>query len=232
MRRAALRALWTAGALATGLALSACAPPVPDDSAVRGAQAQFPSDNGSSAQPGSSVDSAAPAPSSPSGPDPGNSDPSSSTAPTTTSSPGSTHPRPPLDRCHTSQLTTSLQNADAGAGQRYADLVLRNRSQQPCTVYGYGGMQLLDADGKPIPTNLERVPNPGPALVRLAPGGTAVSSLRWTVVASGNEPTKGPCQATPAGVHVTPPDETDPLTVPWNFGPVCNYGHVEGSAYH
>lgn len=230
-RSATHRALWTAGALAAGVALSACAPPAPGDSTVRSAQASLPGES-DSPDTSTSTGTSTPSTSNPSPGTTGTSAPSTTTEPSTTA-PGSTHPRPaPLDRCHTGQLSASLQNSDAGAGQRYADLVLRNRSEQPCTVYGYGGMQLVDASGHQVPTDLERVPNPGPALVHLDPGGTAVSSLRWTVVSSGGEPTTGQCQPTAASARVTPPDETVPLTTPWNFGPVCNHGHIGGSAYH
>lgn len=136
------------------------------------------------------------------------------------------------DRCHTSMLTGVVQQADAGAGQRYGELVLRNTSGQTCTLYGYGGMQLLGADGKALPTTMKRSPNPGPSLIRLAPGQSAQADLHWTVVPHSGEPTDGQCQPTPARAYVTPPDETDPLTVTWNMGPVCGFGAIDGSAYH
>ncbi|GAA4851724.1 DUF4232 domain-containing protein [Saccharopolyspora rosea] len=136
------------------------------------------------------------------------------------------------DRCHTSMLTGAVQQADAGAGQRYGELVLRNTSDETCTLYGYGGMQLLGSDGKALPTTMKRSPNPGPSLIRLAPGQSAQATLHWTVVPHSGEPTDGQCQPTPVRAYVTPPDETDPLTVTWNLGPVCGFGSIDGSAYH
>jgi hypothetical protein len=137
---------------------------------------------------------------------------------------------PKTERCHTSQLSGSLRQGDSGAGQRYADLVLRNSSRQTCTLYGYGGLQLIGPDGRPLPTDLKRTPNPGPTLLRLNPGDTASANLHWTAVESDDEPV--PCQPTPDHIQVIPPDETDPLTVPWRMGPVCGHGSMDGSAYH
>ncbi|MBB5153760.1 DUF4232 domain-containing protein [Saccharopolyspora phatthalungensis] len=137
-----------------------------------------------------------------------------------------------VTRCHTSMLSGSLRESEAGAGQRYAELVLRNSSHQTCTLYGYGGMQLVDQSGRPLPTSIERTPNPGPSLITLGPGETASATLHWTVVSHDGEPTNGPCQPTPARARVIPPDETDPITVTWNSGPVCGFGSISGSAYH
>lgn len=135
-------------------------------------------------------------------------------------------------RCHTSMLSGTVEEGDAGAGQRYAELVLRNSSGQTCTLYGYGGLELIGQDGAPLPTDLERVPNPGPALITLSPGETASATLHWTAVPHGGEPVDQPCQPTPARLAVIPPDETDSLRVDWPFGPVCGFGSMDGTAYH
>lgn len=139
---------------------------------------------------------------------------------------------PRVERCHTSMLSGSLTRAEPGAGQRYAELVLTNRSGQTCTLYGYGGLQLVGADGTPLPTNTERTPNPGPQLVRLDPGDAASATLHWTAMPHQGEPAEGPCQPRPSSVQVIPPDETDALSVPWDEGPVCGWGAIDNSAYH
>lgn len=136
------------------------------------------------------------------------------------------------DRCHTSMLSGSLAEPEAGAGQRYAELTLRNTSAETCTLYGYGGMQLVAEDGTALPTDLERTDDPGPQLITLAPEDTAKATLRWTAVPHDGEPIDGPCQQTPVTAQVIPPDETDPLDVEWTSGPVCGFGAIEGSAYH
>lgn len=135
-------------------------------------------------------------------------------------------------RCHTSMLSASVQASDAGAGQRYAELVLTNSSRETCNLYGYGGLQLIGADGRPLPTDLKRDPNPGPTLIRLAPGKSASATLHWSAVPHGGESETGQCQPTPVRVEVIPPDETDPLTATWDLGEVCGFGSIDGSAYH
>ncbi|MEU6269341.1 DUF4232 domain-containing protein [Saccharopolyspora shandongensis] len=150
---------------------------------------------------------------------------------TPASSPGRVQPKK-VERCHTSMLTGTVEGAEAGAGQRYADLVLRNSSNETCTLYGYGGMQLVDASGQAVPTKMERTPNPGPGLITLAPGESARATLHWTAVPHEGEPMEGPCQPTPARAQVIPPDETDALSVTWNVGAVCGFGEIDNSAYH
>jgi hypothetical protein len=109
--------------------------------------------------------------------------------------------------------------------------VVTNTGAKPCTLYGYGGLQLLGADGKPLPTTALRDEPPTPTLVVLAPGGHAAKLLHWGVVPTGSEPADQPCEPTPATLSIIPPDETQPFTVGWNLGPVCAAGTVHGSAY-
>lgn len=144
--------------------------------------------------------------------------------------PGQTTPAGP-DRCHTSGLSASLGRPDAGAGNRYAVLSLTNTGTSPCVIFGYGGVQLLDAAGKPVPTRQVRDPQHKPLRVLLQPGGAADSTLHWSVVPSGSESTTGACQPTAAALLVTPPDETEPLKIAWNSGPVCQQGRIDQGAY-
>jgi hypothetical protein len=137
-------------------------------------------------------------------------------------------PRDP--RCHTSQLTGSMSPVEAGAGQRYADVSLTNTSDQFCTIYGYGGVQLVDGAGNPLPTNVARTADPGSALIGLSPGQSAAATLHWSAVPHGDE--GDPCQPTPTGLQVIPPDETDPLPVEWTGDVVCGAGAIEETAYH
>jgi hypothetical protein len=118
-----------------------------------------------------------------------------------------------------------------GAGQRYATLVLRNTSDGACTIHGYGGVGLVDAGGAALPTHQVRRSDPAPTTVTLQPGDTASSQLHWGAVPGAGDSSTGDCQPTPANLRVIPPDETDPLTVPWNQGPVCEGGTIEQTAY-
>ena len=138
---------------------------------------------------------------------------------------------PPRDpRCHTSQLTGAMSPVDAGAGQRYADVTLTNSSDAHCTLYGYGGMRLVDAAGNPLPTEITRTDNPGPALIGLDPGESASATLHWTAVPHEGE--GDPCQPVAGGLQVIPPDETDWLPVEWTGDAVCGGGAIGESAYH
>src|SRR5215216_5981282 len=120
-------------------------------------------------------------------------------------------------RCSASVLRGAVQPKDSAAGNRYAELVVTNTGSAPCTLYGYGGLQLVSADGKPLPTTALRDEPPKPALVAVAPGGHAAKLLHWGVVPTGDEPADRPCQPTPAKLSVIPPDETQPFTVAWDL---------------
>ncbi|MCT2582756.1 DUF4232 domain-containing protein [Actinophytocola gossypii] len=156
-------------------------------------------------------------------------------SPSTTTAPdGGTESAPPEaadTKCVAMELEGEIANADAGAGNRYANLVVTNKSQRECTLYGYGGLEFVDADGNANPTDLVRTPNPGPSLVTLAPGESAAKKLHWGVVPTGDEPATGRCQPPSAGIRVIPPDDTQAFVVSHDFGSVCGAGHVEGSAY-
>jgi len=136
------------------------------------------------------------------------------------------------DRCHTADLTAGLHNLDAAAGSRYATVVLTNRTRSTCRIYGYGGVQLLDAARHPLPTHQIRDPGTPPRPVLLRPGGSASSGLHWSPLPDGTESQTGPCQPTPTYLLITPPDETQPITVPWSSSePACSHGRIGQTAY-
>ncbi|WP_291412615.1 DUF4232 domain-containing protein [Actinophytocola sp.] len=157
--------------------------------------------------------------------------PSATTAPAPGASGTESAPPGRGTRCTAQDLRGVVQPEDAAAGNRYARLVVTNKSDAECTLYGYGGLQFVDGNGKPTPTDLTRRPDPGPSLVTLKPGATAAKKLHWGVVPSGNEPVSGPCQPPSAGIRIIPPDDTESFTVKFDFGSVCAAGHIEGSAY-
>lgn len=201
------------------------------------AQGSQGSQGSQGAQPPPEADSGAPS-SEPTSPPTGSPDvaPSTASGPTsasetagrqpsgddTTSSPG---------RCHTSMLDATLRAGHPGAGQRYADLTLVNSSGQTCRVYGFPGLQLVGADGDPLPTDVARTTTREPHAVLLAPGESATATLHWGVVPTGDEPATEPCQPDPERLRVIPPDETDNLGLAWPFGPVCGGGHITVTAF-
>lgn len=129
-----------------------------------------------------------------------------------------------VGRCHTSMLSARVRMSNPGAGQRYAFLVLTNKSGVTCRVYGYPGMQLIGASGASIPTDVVRT-SPSPRLVAVVPGAHVYSGLHWTVVPATDE-TSNPCEPDPGAVRVTPPDETAFLTIAWPGGSVCQHGQI------
>jgi hypothetical protein len=139
---------------------------------------------------------------------------------------------PASGRCTAAVLAGAVESTEAGAGNRYGKLVVTNNGSAPCTVNGYSGLQLLDAAGNPVPTDLRRTPDPAPSPVVLAPGKAAAANLHWTVVPSGDEPVDRPCQAEAPRAAAIPPDETEPMSLRWGLGPVCAGGKIEISAFY
>lgn len=175
-------------------------------------------------QPGAPASSPAASTASPAGGIP------TSTAPTTPATTATASPASSIGaaavvgRCHTSMLSAKIRLGNPGAGQRYAFLVLTNKSGVTCRVYGYPGMQLIGASGASIATDVVRT-SPSPGLVTIIPGAHVYSGLHWTVVPATDE-TSNPCEPDPSTVHVTPPDETAFLTVAWPGGSVCQHGQI------
>lgn len=134
-------------------------------------------------------------------------------------------------RCHTAQLDPAVRPRHPAAGHRHALIVLTNDSDTACTVYGYGGMQLYDADGHRVPTDLVRNPSRGPVTLTVRPGDSVYSVIAWSAVPQGDEPVRAPCEPGAATARVTPPDETTTRPADWHYGPVCDHGRIEQGAY-
>jgi Domain of unknown function (DUF4232) len=120
-------------------------------------------------------------------------------------------------------LSAHVTMGSPGAGQRYAFLVLTNKSNTTCRVYGFPGMQLLSASGGNIPTKVVRE-TVTPTLITVAPGKHAYSQLHWTVVPGTGE--GSPCEPDPSKAETTPPDETSSLLTSWPGGSVCQHGQI------
>ena len=145
---------------------------------------------------------------------------SAAPAPTTTTVPA-------IPGCHTSEVSATFVNPDAGAGQRYLTLVLTNNATHNCEVFGYVGMQLLDSGGVHVATNVVRIDIASRAHVLVPPGGQVSSLLHWGAMPGPGEPQDSACEPTPTQVQITPPNETAFLVVPWTFGAVCAGGSVD-----
>jgi hypothetical protein len=108
--------------------------------------------------------------------------------------------------CDTSQLTGELGPSNAGAGQVYNPLVMRNTSTTTCEVRGFPGVSLLDGSGKQVGEPATREGNEGAAVV-LKPGESASATLHTS-----NEGTGAICTAPAAQIKVFPPNQTKALT--------------------
>ncbi|MBC2902425.1 DUF4232 domain-containing protein [Streptomyces cupreus] len=123
-------------------------------------------------------------------------------------------------RCHTAELRAEVGRMDPGAGQRNFPIVLTNVSARTCTVYGYPGAAFVDASGKQLGPDPERAPG-SPARVTLAPGDSA-----WAGLSYSSPEISGARTARPAALLVTPPDEREPIEVPWTAGAVPVSGNA------
>ncbi|HEY6744817.1 MAG TPA: DUF4232 domain-containing protein [Mycobacteriales bacterium] len=132
-------------------------------------------------------------------------------------------PRPATPRCHTADLALEVGQADSGMGHTGLNLALVNQSAHRCRIYGYGGVQLLDAAGAAQHTRQERG-GPRPELVTLQPGDRAYSALTWI-----HSPEAPPC-SNAAFLQVIPPDETEPIRAPFTYA-VCGNGVLSQRAY-
>lgn len=176
-------------------------------------------DGGTAGATGAAADApAASASRSPAGASPGASAPSEDPAPPASSqasaSPAAPSSAPATTRCRTSELRASVGRNDPGAGQENHPVVLTNTSSRTCTLHGYPGAAFVDASGKQLGPDPRRRPE-SPARLRLAPGGSA-----WAGLSYANPELSGARTATPAALLVTPPDEREPLRVPWTAGEV------------
>ncbi len=126
-------------------------------------------------------------------------------------------------RCHTSDLSASFAGTSGFHGGGSQNLVLTNKSQRPCRLYGNPGMLLIDAHGNALPTRVTRV---GKRVgITIQPGQSGYAKVTsWVIPTSADN--GAPCNPPAAGVLITPPDETSQLKVMGDWQ-VCDGGHIE-----
>jgi hypothetical protein len=132
---------------------------------------------------------------------------------------------PATPRCPSTKLFAQIVPGSPGAGQRYATLTFTNYSKGTCHLHGYPGAQLI-RDGEHVPTDVVRNPATVTDAV-LARGEAASSQLHWTVVASGDESTTGPCEPRAKRIRVTPPGALKAHRLEWHLGVVCDRGRID-----
>jgi hypothetical protein len=112
-------------------------------------------------------------------------------------------------RCHTAGLSVTLGAPQGQPGQQRAvSVVFTNTSGASCTMYGYPGVNLVQATSDQWQLVRQLAPV---RTVTLAPGGSAHATLtfyQW----SASVPN---VKFAPARLLVTPPDETAHATIGW-----------------
>ncbi|MET9218141.1 DUF4232 domain-containing protein [Streptomyces sp. NPDC003300] len=134
------------------------------------------------------------------------SEPPGTTPPTSPTSTGTGTDSAATPLCTAAQLTASLGDGDAGAGNLYRYLLLTNHSDTVCHVTGFPGLSLLDANGKQIgaPATYQNLPH-GPVVLR--PGESASDTIHTV-----NQ--QGTCLPTSTSLRIYPPGSRASLVFP------------------
>ncbi|QKV91090.1 DUF4232 domain-containing protein [Streptomyces sp. NA02950] len=118
--------------------------------------------------------------------------------------------------CSTEQLKLSVGRKDVGAGNVYLPLAFTNTSTTACTLTGFPGVSLLDADGALIGDPATRR-GPSHSTVSLPPRGSASAVLHTL-----NEGvTDTPCWKSAASIRAYPPDSFRAMKVAAHSFRVC-----------
>jgi hypothetical protein len=145
-------------------------------------------------------------------------------------------PRPtvPFVRCDTKELEMQLISVNGAASNVLAIVEVRNKSTHDCDLYGYAGLQLLDARGRPLSTRVSWSTDtyfgtaPAAAIVGL-PAGTAAITPDHPVAGHAYIPivwgdSAAQC-AKPTQFKVTPPGAATSLVIA-AFPPGAGPGEV------
>lgn len=122
--------------------------------------------------------------------------------------------------CTASQLTVSVATAGASAGHQTSKVTFENTSGTSCTLHGYPGLQLLDAAGAALPTDVVRgasaaTPSLPVTTVTLAAGGDASFLAGWADATGYG----GDTCPTSTDAQITAPNDYTSLTIPWAITP-------------
>jgi len=140
---------------------------------------------------------------------------STSTAAIASTQPATTTTTPP--RCTVSQLSVRQTSSNGAAGSIGLTYAFTNISGSTCSLFGYPGMLMLNASGKPLPTTVVRapsvvVPSVAEHTVVLAPNAIASFYAGYSDVSASSCP-----QA--SRLEVTPPNAYDHLVISTSIAP-------------
>jgi hypothetical protein len=125
--------------------------------------------------------------------------------------------------CATDDLKASIGDGGGGAaGSFYSVIDFTNTSNATCTLYGYPGVSLRNAQDALIgaPATRGVAPESAPALITLAPGATAHATLRLTDYTV--YPTSKCQPANAAYLLVYPPNQTQSVKLAFKTGTCSN----------
>jgi hypothetical protein len=160
--------------------------------------------------PSSSVPAASTAASTPAGGQSGTPTGQASSQPPATHDSVAPAGKPP---CVTSNLRISLGGGGGAAGTDFTVLDFTNSGSAACTLYGFPGVSLTDSSGAQIGAAATRNPSRPSTLVTLAPGAKANAELG--VANAGNYPAQDCKPTSSAHLKVFPPNQTQPVVVPF-----------------
>ncbi|HEY7975951.1 MAG TPA: DUF4232 domain-containing protein [Ktedonobacterales bacterium] len=132
---------------------------------------------------------------------------------TSTPQPGT--PSVTVLNCQPAQLIFTIHTGGGAAGHIGQMGQFTNQSSATCSLYGFPGAQMLDAQHNPMPTHAlwqtsaYMYTNQMKQLVQLAPGASAYFAVTWSDVTVGSATS---CPAS-AYLSVTPPNDFSVLTV-------------------
>ncbi|MGH3267211.1 MAG: DUF4232 domain-containing protein [Trebonia sp.] len=115
--------------------------------------------------------------------------------------------------CSSSSLRVSLGGRGGAAGTDFTAIDFINDGGAACTIYGFPGVSLTNSSGAQIGAAATRNPSRPSSPITLAPGAKANAELG--VANAGNYPTQDCQPASSVHLRVFPPNQTQPIVVPF-----------------
>ena len=120
--------------------------------------------------------------------------------------------------CNADELSIAVEPGDASAGTMTYVLLLTNSSKRTCTLYGFPGVSLVDANGNQVGSPAERATNYVEERVVLTPG-VKVESI--ASVSNNANFTDGQCKTGATKIRVYPPNDTGYISIDTTIAAWC-----------
>lgn len=122
--------------------------------------------------------------------------------------------------CNADELSLALETADAAAGTYSFNLVFTNTGSRNCTLFGYPGVSLVDANGNMIGSPAERTENSQELTLTLEPQGKVKAVL---YASNSDNFSNGECKGGATKVRVYPPNDTGYISVATDANLLSNW---------